>query len=93
MVSRTGAEVEPALSRPEQKRRRVTWGSRWAGIKIPVVLQQEQTRKSPLRQEKPALSHCRLLRQDRQKLSLPNSLSTIPKGYSSRVMSPLQSNH
>ena len=33
-----------------------------------------------------------LLRQDRQKSSLPNSLSTIRKGYSSRVM-PLLSNH
>jgi hypothetical protein len=36
-VSRTGAEVEPGLSRAEQNR----WGRRWAGVKIPVVLQYE----------------------------------------------------
>ena len=38
-VSRTGAEVEPGLSRPEQKRRRVTRGRRWASVEIPVVKQ------------------------------------------------------
>jgi hypothetical protein len=42
-VSRTGAEVEPGLSRPEQKRRRVTWGKRYASVEVPVVLQQTQT--------------------------------------------------
>ena len=35
----------------------------------------------------------RLLHQDRQKLGLPNSLSTIHKGYSPRVVPLLQSNH
>jgi hypothetical protein len=30
-VSRTGAEVEPGLTWPEQKRRRVTWGNRCRG--------------------------------------------------------------
>jgi hypothetical protein len=38
-VSRTGAEVEPGLSWPEQKQRRVTWGRRWASVEIPVVKQ------------------------------------------------------
>jgi hypothetical protein len=38
-VSRTGAEVEPGLSRAEQKRRRVTWGKRCASVEVPVVLQ------------------------------------------------------
>jgi hypothetical protein len=38
-VSRTGAEVEPGLSRPEQKRRRVTWGKWCASVEIPVVKQ------------------------------------------------------
>ena len=38
-VSRTGAGVEPGLSRPEQKRRRVTWGKRCASVEVPVVLQ------------------------------------------------------
>jgi hypothetical protein len=36
-VGRTGAEVEPGLSRPKQKRRRVTWGRRCASVEIPVV--------------------------------------------------------
>ena len=40
--SRTGAEVEPGLSRAEQNRCGLTWGRRWAGVKIPVVLQEEQ---------------------------------------------------
>jgi hypothetical protein len=38
-VSRTGGEVEPGLSRAEQKRRRVTWGKRCARVEVPVVLQ------------------------------------------------------
>jgi len=38
-MSRTGAEVEPGLNQPEQKRRRVTWGRRWASIEIPTVKQ------------------------------------------------------
>jgi hypothetical protein len=40
-VSRTGAEVEPGLSRAEQKRRRVTWGKRCASVEVPVVLRNE----------------------------------------------------
>jgi hypothetical protein len=40
-VSRTGAEVEPGLSGPEQKRRRVTWGKRCASVEVPVVLQND----------------------------------------------------
>jgi hypothetical protein len=40
-VSRTGAEDEPGLSRPEQKRRRVTWGRRCASVEIPVVKQSD----------------------------------------------------
>jgi hypothetical protein len=42
-VSRTRAEVEPGLSRPEQKRRRVTWGRRCARVEVPVVLQEIYT--------------------------------------------------
>jgi hypothetical protein len=36
-VSRTGVEVEPGLSRPKQKRRRVTWGRRCTSVEILVV--------------------------------------------------------
>ena len=36
-MSRTGAEVELGLSRPEQKRRRVTWGRKCTSVEIPVV--------------------------------------------------------
>jgi hypothetical protein len=37
-VSRTGAEVDPGLRRPEQKRRRVTWRKRCAIVEVPAVL-------------------------------------------------------
>ena len=40
-VSRTGAEVEPGLSWPDQKRRRVTWGNRCASVEIPGGITEE----------------------------------------------------